>query len=110
MSNNPRIEYLNILLKDNPNDSFVLFALGKEYQNAGDSVQALHFFEKLSVADPLYTGLYFHLTKLYFDMGQIDNAAKIASKGIQVTRDQGDQHAFSELNGLILELGLDEEV
>ncbi len=110
MSNNPRIEYLSALLKDNPGDSFVLFALGKEHQNAGELEQALDFFEKLSVADPNYTGLYFHLTKLYHELGQIENATKIALKGVQITRQQGDQHAYSELNGLILELGLDEEI
>jgi tetratricopeptide (TPR) repeat protein len=110
MSNNPRIEFLSALLKDNPEDSFVLFALGKEHQNAGEPLQALHYFEKLVVADPNYTGLYFHLTKLYYELGQIENAARIASKGIQITRAQGDQHAYSELSGLILELGLDEEI
>ncbi|MBK7427584.1 MAG: tetratricopeptide repeat protein [Saprospiraceae bacterium] len=110
MSNNPRIEFLNALLKDNPGDSFVLFALGKEHQNAGEPLLALQFFEKLSIVDPNYTGLYFHLTKLYYELGQIENAVRISEKGIQITREQGDQHAFSELNGLILELGLDEEV
>ena len=49
------------LLETAPADSFVLFAVAKEYENAADTAGALEYYQKLHAADPGYVGLYYHL-------------------------------------------------
>ncbi len=44
-------------MEASPSDSFVLFAIAKEYESAGDNVKALEYYQKLKSADPEYVGL-----------------------------------------------------
>ena len=46
-----RIERLKSLIVDNPNDTFALFALAKEYEKVGELENAVQLFEKLLVVD-----------------------------------------------------------
>ena len=59
-----RIEQLLAYLKDTPNDSFVLFALAKEYERAEQFEESLVWYQKLKKIDPNYVGLYFHYAAL----------------------------------------------
>lgn len=96
--------YLNQLLEASPNDAFLLFALAKEHENAGDDVQALAFYLRLHTADPAYVGLYYHLGKLYERQNDPENAITTYKKGIQISQQAGDRHAMSELGGALLNL------
>ena len=97
-----RLNYLTQLNESSPDDSFVLFALAKEYEKTGDSDQALVFYEKLRVMDPGYVGLYYHLGKLYELKADPENAVTAYRQGIEVARSAGDRHAESELRGALL--------
>ena len=99
-----RLQYLLKLLESSPNDSFVLFALAKEYEGMGDQAQALSFYLRLKEADPGYIGTYYHLGKCYEQQNDPSNAIQIYKVGIEISRKAGDRHAMSELQGALLNL------
>lgn len=100
MSTN-RIQYLKELLKETPKDSFVLFALGKEFEKIGDLEQSKEYFESLKINNPDYVGLYLHLGKLYQKMGEATTAQSVFKEGLIVARKIGDFHALGELNAAL---------
>ncbi|MEI6410237.1 MAG: tetratricopeptide repeat protein [Bacteroidota bacterium] len=102
-----RRAYLLQLLNSAPNDTFVLFALAKEFEKSGELQDALDYYLKLQATDPAYVGLYYHLGKLYEQLGNGEQALETYRNGIEVARNQGDMHAMSELNGAKLNLEYD---
>lgn len=99
-----RLQYLQKLLDASPNDSFVLFAIAKEHESAGDDIQSLSFYLRLKEADAAYTGTYYHLGKLYERREDFQNAILTYKQGIEICRKAGDRHAMSELQGALLNL------
>jgi tetratricopeptide (TPR) repeat protein len=104
-----RLSYLLQLHATSPADSFVLFAIAKEHEGAGEAAQALDFYQKLRENDPKYVGLYYHLGKLHEQQGNHENAIEAYKQGIQIAREVGDFHALSELQGALLNLEDPEE-
>lgn len=99
-----RLQYLSQLLESSPNDTFVLFALAKEYENAGADEHALVFYQRLEATDSDYIGLYYHLGKLYERLQNPQEAIKTYKKGIEAGRRAQDRHSVSELQGALLNL------
>jgi tetratricopeptide (TPR) repeat protein len=102
-----RLQTLQGLLSDSPDDPFLLFAIAKEYEKLLDFDQALEQYLLLQEKTPDYVGLYYHLGKLYERLDQWDNALETYKKGMTVARKAGDQHALGELAGA--KMNLDEE-
>lgn len=105
----PRLKTLLNFLEESPNDSFITFAIAKEYEKMGDQQQALASYLKLKENDPNYVGLYYHLGKLYEQLDEIETAFFTYKKGMEVAKSAGDQHAFNELAGAKLYLGDDDD-
>lgn len=96
-------------IKENPGDSFSKFALALELLKTGDQQKALLLFENIIKTDPEYTGVYYHLAKLYTENGENKKAFDTYKKGIEVAEAARDQHAKSELQGALLNLELELE-
>ncbi|MBK8112643.1 MAG: tetratricopeptide repeat protein [Saprospiraceae bacterium] len=94
---NSRLEMLLGLWDEHMPDSFVLFAIAKEYEALGNSPAAISHYEKLRQIDPDYTGLYYHLAAIYAEEGKAEKALECYDEGIAIASRQGDQHAKSEL-------------
>ena len=94
--NPSRIEQLEKFLEQNPNDSFVLYALATEHVNLGDDESALNYFKKILTHDPDYTGMYYHVGKLYQRKGQNDLAEQTFLEGMKRTLGK-DAHTHQEL-------------
>ena len=94
---NSRLDMLLGLWDEKNPDSFVLFALAKEYEALGNVKDAISHYEKLKQIDPEYTGLYYHLAAIYADDGNAEKAMENYDEGIIVATQQGDLHAKSEL-------------
>ncbi|MCY7410845.1 MAG: tetratricopeptide repeat protein [Chitinophagales bacterium] len=77
-----RIDQLNNFLEQNPNDSFVLYALATEYVNMGDDETALSFYQKILSGNPNYTGTYYHLGKLYQRRNEKQKAEETFNDGL----------------------------
>ena len=99
-----RLEYLQTLLKESPNDSFVLFALAKEYEGQHAHNEAFEHYLKLKIVNPDYVGLYYHLGKLYEQSEDFPSAIEVYKEGIQISQKIKDQHAFSELREALFNL------
>ena len=110
MNNMPaKLDQLLQFLKLTPNEPFILFALAKEYENLAQRETALEYYTQLVKNHPNYVGTYYHLGKLHEQQQDFRKAFYTYQKGMDVARNQGDQHALSELAGAKLNLGDAEE-
>ncbi len=92
-----RLQQLLSLLDQSPKDSFVRFAIAKEYESEGNPGKALEFYTELLDDDPDYVGAYFHLARLQAEQKDNEAAFKTYDKGIEVAKRLSDHHALSEL-------------
>lgn len=97
MSNN-RLDSLLAMYDEKKPDSFILFAIAKEYEYQENMDTAIQRYEDLKTMDPNYVGLYYHLAKAYESKDMPEKAINIYEEGIQVAKKQADFHALSELN------------
>lgn len=102
-----RLVILQRMLASDPNDAFLRYAIAKEYESAGDTAAAIEMLESLRSENPDYTGLYYHLGKLYEKNDQPDIAISIYNEGIRITKSVGDMHALSELQNARTNLEMD---
>ena len=89
------------MLKDSPNEPFLLFAVAQEYTRLGSFEEALINYKHLLSNSPGYTGTYYHMGKLYEQLGKKEDAMIIYKRGMEVTKDKGEDHAFSELKSAL---------
>jgi tetratricopeptide (TPR) repeat protein len=99
-----RIDLLRQALKQGPDQPFVRYALALELVNAGETGEAWQQFEHLLAHHPDYSATYFQAGKLLAGFGRTDQARRVLTQGIEVTRRQGQQHAESELAAALAEL------
>jgi tetratricopeptide (TPR) repeat protein len=93
-----RMQQLQALFNENPRDTFLLFAIAKEYESTGDEEKALEKYRQLEAVAPGYVGLYYHLGKLLEKMELPEDAMMAYDKGLEVAKEAGDRHAWSELS------------
>jgi tetratricopeptide (TPR) repeat protein len=104
-----RLSQLLAFYEANPKDSFILFALAKEYEKLGDDDKALYYYRLSTDNDPAYVGVYYHLGKLFEKTGDPATAFSVYTKGMDIARQAGDQHALNELAEAKLNLGDEED-
>ena len=92
-----RMDRLQAMLKDYPNDSFVLFAIAMEYKNQESYEMAIEQFNSLKNRDPEYVGLYYHLAECLYEIENFKDALFIYDQGISIANKLMDQHAKAEL-------------
>ena len=102
-----RLELLKKMLLEDPNDSFLLFAMAKEYEAGSNIDLAIQHYEQVRTNDPNYVGLYYHLGAAYQEKELKDKALETYRKGIEIAKSLKDHHALSELKGVLLNLELD---
>lgn len=96
---NTRLSKLLDFLTQDPNDSFILYALATEYNTMGNISEALVYYNRLVNEHPNYVGTYYHLGKLLEKEGQKVDAIGVYQKGMVAARAKRDMHALSELQG-----------
>lgn len=84
-----------------PDDPFILFALGKEYEKLNSTMQALLTFEHLINTHPNYIATYYHYGQLLYSLGNRIEAKILIQKGIQAGLQEKDLHAVGEMKGLL---------
>ena len=102
-----RIERLKSIIVENPNDTFALFALAKEYEKENELVESVQLFEKLLVVDKMYVGAYYHLAKIYEQLDEIKKALNIYEQGIIVAQQLNDIHSLGELKNAKMNLEIE---
>lgn len=98
-----RLDKLLEFIKNEPEDEFLKYALATEYLRLNEVEKSLFYYEDLVNNHPNYTGTYYHLGKLYEALNRKQEAIAIYEKGMQITREKRDNHAFSELQAVYRE-------
>lgn len=92
-----RIPKLLELLQQNPNDCFLLHALGLESIKENELEKAISYFQQALQFDENYVGSYYHLAKTLEKTKKTDDAISIYKKGIFIAQKLKDNHAKNEL-------------
>ncbi len=92
-----RVDEIRKMLKTDPNDSFLTYALGLEYEKAGDLKKAIEVIKDLINTDPDYLGAYYKLGQLFEATNKMDSARKIYAHGIKLSTEKNDNKAKGEL-------------
>lgn len=104
MPDESRVAALKQILEANPDDAFARYALGLEYSGSGDTDSALAEFERLLAAHPDYTNGYFMAAQTLAHAERNERARDMLRQGIECARRTRNQHALSEMEGMLDEL------
>ena len=97
------------MLEKDPEDSFLQFALAKEYEKKNEWNESIEIYQNLLKGDPDYVGAYYHLGKAMEQTHQFQKAIKIYEQGIIKASEQKDFLSISELNSAKQNLELELE-
>lgn len=100
-----RLETLQTMVAQNPNDSFSRYGLAMEYANSGQHQRAVEEFRELLAGNPRYAAAYYHAGQALEKLGRIGEAKEIYRKGIEVTTQSGDLHTRGEIEAVLELLG-----
>ncbi len=92
----------------NPKDSFINYAIAKEYEYLEKLDMAIDKYAEIRHIDPNYVGMYYHYGKLLWKLGRETDAILILDEGIVIAENCGDKHALGELKQLRWELSDDD--
>ena len=104
MPDETRVAALKQILAAKPDDAFARYALGLEYSGCGETDAALAEFQHLLAAHPDYTNGYFMAAQTLARAERTDEARALLRQGIESARRTRNQHALSEMEGILGEL------
>ncbi len=103
--NKTRRQKLEEFLARNPSDAFTLYGLALECVNSGDIAAAESHFRTLLQSNPDYVPGYQMYAQSLAQNDRAADAKAILTQGIQAAVRLGNQHARSEMEGLLADLG-----
>lgn len=98
--NSDRLSQLRELLREDPEDRFLRYAIALELKRAGDMDAAAADLEDLLRADPKYIACYYQLALILAELGRTDDAVHTCEAGSLQCITTGDSKARSELLAL----------
>lgn len=93
-----RLTLITNMLKKDPDDSFLNYALAMEYLAKDETDNARKQLEELMERDSNYLGTYYQLGKLYEQKAENEKAIDTYKRGIEIAKQQGNNKAHGELN------------
>ncbi len=96
-----RIQALQSMLANAPENTFVRYALAMEHLNGGDAETAVKEFRAVLDVDPNYSAAYFHGGQALERLGRIEDARALYEKGIEATERSGDLKMRGEIQGAL---------
>ena len=100
-----RRQLLEEFVAAKPNDAFARYGLAMECANSGDAPAADENFKSLLSAHPDYVAGYFQYGQFLAKSGRADEARSTLNTGIATALRTGDDHARSEMEAALAELG-----
>ncbi len=88
-----------------PTDAFARYGLAMECANSGDAAAADEHFKMLLTAHPDYVAGYFQYGQFLAKSGRAEEARSTLTAGVNTARRTGDEHARSEMEAALAELG-----
>ncbi len=99
-----RRQQLEEMIADDPQDAMSRYFLAMDYAAAGQSEEALRGFEEMFALTPEYVPAYLQAGQLLVRVGRPGEAADVFRQGIQVARQQNDEHAAGEMEAFLQQL------
>lgn len=96
-----RLEMLEQMVSQDPNNTFARYGLAMEYANSGDLAQAVVEFRTLLQHDENYAAAYYHAGQALEKLGQLGQARAMYEKGIEASTRKGDLHTRSEIEAAL---------
>ena len=81
-----RLEQLQQMLLQEPNDEFLQYAIAIEYFSANNFEKAIDCFKNILQVNADYLASYYQLGKCFEELKQYDNAKSIYTKGIELAQ------------------------
>src|SRR5581483_2853076 len=97
MAAKTRRQQLQEMIADDPSDALSRYFLAMDFAGAGENDEAYRGFEEMFALTPEYVPAYLQAGQLLVRMGRAAEAAEVFRHGIQVARQQGDEHAAGEM-------------
>jgi predicted Zn-dependent protease len=99
-----KIAGLKEILTLDPGNAFARYGLAMEYVNQGEIAAGLAEFDALLAAHPDYTAGYFMAAQTLAKEERVADAIEKLQAGIASARRTGNNHALSEMQGMLDEL------
>ena len=99
-----KIAGLKEILTLDPNNAFARYGLAMEYVNRGEIATGLGEFDTLLAAHPDYTAGYQMAAQTLAKQERVPEAIQKLHDGIASARRTGNNHAMSEMQGMLDEL------
>ncbi|MCS7021647.1 MAG: tetratricopeptide repeat protein [Gemmataceae bacterium] len=103
MSRTPRMEQLEALLREDPDDPFLRYGLAMEYAALGEDDQCVERLIDLirRPAGPPYIPAYLQAGQALIRLHRYEQARQILQEGIAAAQAAGDWHAAGEMQGFL---------
>jgi len=92
-----RLQQIQEMLKSEPNDSFLNYALALELAKSNDIKKSIEVIETLLDRESNYLGAYYQLGKSYEQINDSKKAIDAYSRGITIAKQQNNKKAEHEL-------------
>ena len=92
-----RLEQLQQMLTQEPNDEFLQYAIAIEYFSVGNYTKALECLKSILNKKPDYLAAYYQTGKCYEELKQLEEAKNIYSLGIELAMKQNKNKTLNEL-------------
>lgn len=99
-----KVAMLNEILSQDPGNAFARYGLAMEFAGRGEAATAMAEFDRLLEDHPDYTAGYFMAAQTLARSGERQRAIDYLRRGLESAQHTGNHHAFSEMQGLLMEL------
>ena len=96
-----RLATLLAMVRDKPDDPFLIFAIALEHKSSGNEGESMAYFERLVNDFPDYIPTYYQYGKLMEETGQIQKATNLYKVGVIKAKQAGDNKTARELQQAI---------
>jgi Tfp pilus assembly protein PilF len=99
-----RLEQIRTLIAEEPHDAMLRFALGNEYFQLGQYMEAIASLTAAIEIDAEYAFVYIQLAEAYEKSGQIERARQTVEAGRGPAARNGDPNLMRQLNEIAARL------
>ena|ERR1700758_2596650 len=92
-----RLEQLQQMLEQEPNDAFLQYAIAMEYFSSGNFDKTLNRLKDIIQNNPDYLAAYYQAGKCHEELKQFEEAKNMYTKGAEVAQKQGKTKTLNEL-------------
>lgn len=97
----PSREQILEMLRQEPDDAFLLYSLAMEESKGGHVEVACEVFDRILMLDPDHVASYHQKGQVLMQAGQAEEAFRVLQLGVERAHALGNEHAAAEMQGLI---------